>query len=238
MGDAGSFGISASVLSMDKMEVTTETAPEGTGEFFDATDLMIGVSYARKLTSDFQTGLTLKYIEQRMWNEKASGFAIDIGTQYRLGFRDLTIGMSMTNFGSDLKYSGRDLNVRYDQNSQVSYNRYTPADMATEDYPLPLHFQVGLSMTAITTDAMSMLIAVDVTHPNDNDEHVNLGSEIKLLDRLFVRGGYRFGYDTERATLGMGLDIPLEGTSIRFDYAYAVYDLLPNINRFSLGIVF
>ena len=43
----GSFGVSMSVLSMDKMEVTTELEPEGTGQFFDAQDVMIGVSSAQ-----------------------------------------------------------------------------------------------------------------------------------------------------------------------------------------------
>jgi len=236
--DLGSFGVSVTVLSMGSMEMTTEEQPEGTGEFFDAQDLMIGASFARKLTNDFGVGITAKYVEERIWNEKASGIAFDVGTQYRIGFRDLTLGMSMMNFGGDMNYGGRDLSVKYDQNSQLSYNRLAPADLTTDDYPLPLHFEVGISMTAITTDQLSMLVAVDVTHPNDNDEHLNLGSEVKIFDRLFLRGGYRFGYDTERATFGVGIDAPLGDGKIAFDYAYAVYNLLPNINRFSVGIAF
>lgn len=236
--DLGSFGVSVTVLTMDKMEVTTEADPNGTGELFDAQDLMIGVSYARRLTEDFSVGITAKYVEQRIWNETASGVAFDIGTQYRIGFRDLTIAMSMMNFGGDLRYGGRDLRVKYDQNSQVSYNRLTPSDLATEDYPLPLHFQVGLSMTAVTMEDAKMLVAVDVTHPNDNDEHVNLGAEINVLDRLYLRGGYRFGYDTERATFGAGVQTPLGDGRVSFDYSYAVYNLLPDLNRFSLGISF
>jgi len=236
--DLGTFGVSMTVLSMDKMEVTTELQPEGTGQFFDAQDVMIGVSYARKLTEDFSTGLTAKYVSQRIWNETASGIAFDVGTQYKIGFRGLTIAMSMTNFGGDLKYDGLDLNRKYDENAQQSNNRLSPARLAADDYPLPLHFQVGLSMTALTTDQFNVLLAADVTHPNDNDERINVGTEIQVLDQLSLRGGYRFGYDTESATFGAGVFLPLGDTRLSFDYAYALYDLLPNINRFSLGVSF
>ena len=236
--DVGSFGASLTVLSMDKMEITTELEPEGTGSFFDAQDLMIGASFARRLTEDFSVGVTVKYIAQRIWNETAGGVAFDVGTQYKIGFRDLTIAMSMTNFGSDLRYDGIDLNRRYDENAGQPNNRLTPARLAAEDYPLPLHFQVGLSMTALSIDGMDVVVAGDVTHPNDNDERVNAGTEIRILDHFFLRGGYRFGYDTEGMTLGAGVSVPLGDTQLTFDYAYAVYDLLPDINRFSLGVRF
>jgi len=236
--DIGTFGVSAAVLSMDKMEVTTELQPDGTGELFDAQDLMLGVSFARKMTEDFSFGLSAKYVNQRIWNETATGFAFDVGTQYRIGFRDLTIAMSMTNFGGDMKYDGRDLRFKSDKDLQVTYNRLTPSELATEDYPLPLHFQVGVAMTAFSTEEVNVLLAIDVTHPNDNDEHVNLGGEVRIFDQVSLRGGYRFGYDIERATVGAGVAAPLGDLTLRFDYAYTTYQLLPNVNRFSFGMEF
>jgi hypothetical protein len=236
--ELGSFGVSMTVLSMDKMEITTELEPEGTGQFFDAQDVMLGVSYARHLTSDFSVGITAKYVSQRIWNETAGGVAFDIGTRYALGFRDLTLAMSMTNLGPDLRYDGRDLSRRYDENSQVSYNRLSPARLATEDYSLPLHFQVGLAITPFSTDGLSVRVAADVTHPNDNNERVNVGTEIRVLEHFSVRGGYRFGYDIETATFGAGVAVPVGTSSLTFDYAYALYDLLPDISRFSIGLSF
>jgi hypothetical protein len=144
----------------------------------------------------------------------------------------------MTNFGTDLSYDGIDLIRKYDENTELANNRLTPARLAADGYPLPLHFQVGLSMTALTTDQFSLLLATDVTHPNDNDERVNVGAEVAIVDQFFVRGGYRFGYDTESATFGAGVSVPVGDTKLTFDYAYALFDLLPNINRFSLGVRF
>ena len=234
----GSFGVSVSVLSMDKMEVTTELEPEGTGQFFDARDLMIGVSFARKLTEDFSVGVTAKYIQQRIWSETASGMAFDIGTQYRVGFEDLTIAMSMSNFGGDMQYDGQELSVKYDADPALGFNRLTPARLNGEGFPLPLRFQVGVAMTVVRTDEMSLLLAADAVHPNDNDERVNVGGEVTFLDHFALRGGYRFGYDQESATFGAGVLVPLGDMRVAVDYGYALYDLLPDIHRLSVGIRF
>ena len=236
--DIGSIGVSLSILSMDKMEVTTELEPEGTGQMFDAGDMMIGVTYARRLTEDFSVGITAKYVNQRIWNESADGWAVDIGTQYRIGFEDLTLAMSMMNFGPDMSYDGTDLDVTYDANPNAPENRLTPARLNPETYPLPLSFQLGLSMTAFRTDEISMLVAADVVHPNDNVERVHVGGEFVILENFFVRGGYRFGYDLESATFGAGATLPVGNWNVAFNYAYALYDLLPNVSRFSLSIAF
>jgi hypothetical protein len=236
--DFGTVGVSMNLLSMGDMEVTTEQDPEGTGQKFTASDLMLGASYARRLTEDFSVGITLKIVNQQIWNESATGIAFDVGTQYRIGFRDLTIGMSMSNFGADMKYDGRDLAVKYDSDTQNPGNRLAPAQLGTEDYPLPLFFQVGVSISPYVSDDISVLVATDVSHPNDNKERVNVGVEFSFLKQFYLRGGYRFGYDTERGTIGGGVKLPLEGLNLTVDYAYAMYDLLPNISRFSIGMTF
>jgi hypothetical protein len=236
--DLGSIGISLIALSMDKMDVTTEDMPEGTGQTFDAMDLMIGVSYARKLTDAFSVGVTAKYVQQRIWNESANGVAFDIGTQYRIGYRDLTLGMSMSNFGGDMTYDGRDLDVKYDVDPRTGTERLSPAKLTPDEYPLPLHFQVGLSMSPYIDENFSVLLAADVVHPSDNRERVNLGIEVSVFRHLFLRGGYRFGYDVEKASFGAGVWLPLGGTDITVDYAYAMYDPLPNISWISVGMTF
>jgi len=236
--DFGSIGVSLTTLTMDDMEVTTELEPEGTGQMFDAGDMMIGFTYARRLTQDFTVGITAKYVNQRIWNETANGWALDIGTQYRIGFRDLTLAMSMMNFGPDMSYDGSDLDVKYDANNNIPENRLTPARLDPETYPLPLSFQLGVSMTALSMDGLSLLLAADVVHPNDNVERVHVGGELAILENFFLRGGYRFGYDLESATFGAGASLPIGDTKLTFDYAYALYDLLPNVSRFSLSIAF
>ncbi len=238
-GDVGAFGLSFTMMTMDKLAVTTEEDPEGaSGLTFDAQDLMLGVSYARMLTDDFSVGISGKYIHQRIWNESAGGLAIDVGTQYHIGIRDLRIGMSVTNFGGDLTFEGRDISVDYDANSAISTERLLPAQIQAEEYPLPLRFQVGVSMSPYTSENLSFLVAADVIHPNDNDEVVCTGIEATIMQILVVRGGYRFGDDTARWSVGVGASIPAGNLHIGFDYAFVSYDFLPSVQWFGVGVEF
>lgn len=237
-GDAGSFAASMIVFSTDKMEITTETEPNGTGRFFDAEDLALGISYARYLTDRFNVGVTVKYVHQRIWNETASGFAFDIGTQYQLDFQNLTIAMSMTNFGGDMKYDGPDLDFTNRKNKNFPLSRLTPSRLLTEEYPLPLHFQVGIGFDVFEAEFIKMKGAIDVTHPNDNQERAHFGTELSFFDRLYLRGGYKLNYDDQTFAFGAGVNLLWSGNAIYFDYAYSVYDILPGVHRISLNLSF
>lgn len=237
-GDAGTFAASMILFSTDKMEITTETEPNGTGRFFDANDIALGVSYARYLTDRFNVGVSVKYIHQRIWNETASGFAFDIGTQYHLDFQNLTIAMSMTNFGGDMKYDGPDLDFTYRKDDNFPVSRLTPSRLTTEEYPLPLNFQVGVGFDVFEAEFVKMRGAVDVTHPNDNSERAHFGTEFTFFDRLYLRGGYKLNYDDQSFAFGAGVNLLWSGNAVYFDYAYSVYDILPSVHRISLRLSF
>ncbi|MBN8546449.1 MAG: PorV/PorQ family protein [Ignavibacteria bacterium] len=237
-GDAGVLGVHFISFSTGKIEITTEKKPNGTGRFYDAQDIALGLTYSRAITDRFRTGITVKYVSQRIWNETATGIAFDIGTQYTLDFQNLTIAMSMTNFGPDMRFDGPDLNVTYLRDENIPLSRLAPAKLGTEDFSLPLHFQVGIAMDIFKIDFVKMRAALDVTHPNDNLERVNFGTEISVFDRVFLRGGYRYNYDDEKITFGAGANLPLGESVVSFDYAYSIYDILPNVQRISVGLRF
>jgi len=233
----GTFGFGVLVFNTDKMEITTELEPNGTGRFFDAQDIALGLSYSRFLTENFSVGLTLKYIHQRIWEESANGIAFDIGTQYQIEFQNLIIAMSMTNFGPDMKMEGPDLSVNYDQN-QFMQNRLIPANYETEYYPLPLNFQFGLSLDVYNSKYLKFRSGIDAVHPNDNDERIQFGAETAVFDRLFLRGGYKLKHDDEGINFGAGFKSFLSNYLIKIDYAYSVYDILPDVQFISIGLEF
>lgn len=238
LGDAGTIAASYTSLTMKKTEITTELQPEGTGRFFDAQDIAIGLTYSRALSTEFSAGLTVKYVNQRIWNEVAEGVAFDFGTQYKVNFQNLVIAMSMSNFGGDIRFDGEDLNITYLQNKDYPVSRLAPGRLQTSGVPLPLIFQVGVAMDLERNELFSIRGEIDATHPNDADERVNVGTEIGFLDRLYLRSGYRFNYDDEGFTLGGGFTAQIGESIVRFDYAYAQFDLLPNLHRYSVGLEF
>ena len=237
-GDFGVIGASMVIFTTDEMEITTEEQPNGTGRYFDAGDIALGVTYAKYLTDRFSVGLTVKYINQRIWNETATGVAFDIGTQYRLDFQNLTIAMSMSNFGADMKFDGSDLDFTYRKDDDYPQSRLIPSRLSTDEYPLPLNFQVGIGFDVFEYEFVKMIGAIDVTHPNDNAERAHFGTEFSFFDRFFVRGGYKFNYDDQDFTFGAGANVPLGGSAVYFDYAYSLYNILPSVHRISVNLSF
>ena len=245
LSSSDAIALNVVALNTGEQEVTTVTQPEGTGIYYDVSDLAIGLSYARTLTDRFSVGLTVKYIQQNLYNESANAFAIDIGTFLRTGFHDLIIAMNMSNFGGSMQLEGRDLITITDVNNQVSGNYNPDARLKTEPWPLPLIFRVGVSMNLvggddpiIASEQNRFTLAIDGVHPNDNTEKINVGSEYSRNETVFARIGYRINYDVEKWTFGAGFKMKIGGQGVGFDYALIDFNDLGKISQFSLELRF
>lgn len=242
-GNFGVLGLSFTSLSMPDMKVRTEFEPEGTGEYFSAMDLALGLSYARSLTNRFSMGFTAKYIREQIWHMTAATIAFDIGILFRTDFDWLTLGISVSNFGPKLKYTGKDNFINYDFNpDQYGDNENIFANLQTDEWDLPLLFRFGLAMELIKRDMNQVTATVEARHPNDNTENVSFGLEYGFRERFFLRGGYQalFEDESERGlTLGTGFVYYLSATTPLFlDYAYADWGRLVNVHRFSIEMHF
>jgi len=210
LGSFGTLGFSLTALSMEDMKVRTVEMPEGTGEYFSAGDLAAGISYARQLTERFAIGLTAKYVQQTIWHESASAFAVDVGTTFKTDlFGGMTIGASLSNFGTSMKMSGRDTRefIRLDPNKQGS-NDQIPANIELDSWDLPLLFQFGVSTRVFDNNQYRLTIAVDALHPNDNYESLNIGTEFLYSDYLFLRAGYQSLFlDQAEGGMSFGLGV-------------------------------
>jgi hypothetical protein len=239
------IALSVIALNTGEQEVTTVTQPEGTGVYYDVSDLSIGLTYARALTDRFSVGLTVKYIQQTLYNESANTFAIDIGSFLRTGFHDLVIAMNISNFGGSMQLEGRDLITITDINSQVSGNHNPDARLKTEPWPLPLIFRVGIAMNLvggndpiIHSESNRFTFAIDGVHPNDNTEKVNIGGEYAWNENVFARLGYKINYDVEKWTFGVGLKFDIGSNQVGFDYALVDFNDLGKVSQFSLELNF
>ena len=241
----GTIGFSFTSLTMSDMLVRTVEQPEGTGEYFSAGDISIGLSYAKNLTNRFSIGFTAKYVQENIWHMVADGWAIDIGTLFKtdlLGGMD--IGASISNFGTDLKLSGRDTRyfIRVDQTKEGSNDRI-PTNIELNSWDLPLMFRIGVSSNIVKNDTYRFTAAVDAIHPNNDYPSMNVGGEFGFMDYLVIRGGYNalFLQDSEGGlSLGVGVNSKMlfSETNIRFDYAYRNFGRLQNVHMFSLDFMF
>ncbi|MBU0711589.1 PorV/PorQ family protein [bacterium] len=238
----GVIGISAVFLSMDDMEITTIEEPRGTGEYFSAHDLSIGLSYARMITDRFSIGFTGKYISQAIYNETATGLGIDIGTRLITDFHGLVIAMNFSNIGNKMQLSGRDLLCGYDLNPNSSSNLYTDAYLNTESWALPTNFKVSICMDIIGEGAAffssanhNLVLGIDGNHPTDGPERASIGLEYQWRQLVVLRSGYKINYSDETVALGIGLKQKWGGKVFTFDYAYLPFNQLNDVQMFSIS---
>jgi opacity protein-like surface antigen len=241
VSDIGTVGVFVGVMTMDEMLVRTVEKPEGTGEYFGAGALTAGISYARNLTENFAIGFNAKYIREYIWNESAQGFAIDIGTFYRIQFLNETrLGASISNFGTKMRLSGRDLLVL--TNTGPGGQNIINTEHQVDEFDLPLLFRIGVAIDAIKTEGMRLTIETNAVHPNDNTEYLNSGFEYSWNERVFLRAGYKslFEKDSEQGfTFGLGLNYRLvDFVTLKFDYAYQDFGRLKNVHYITLGVNF
>ncbi len=173
-------------------------------------------SYVVDEYTDTETGETVRTNKMKVWS--MDDWGIDFGTIYNVGWKDLTLAMTMMNFSRNMKYF-------------------------YEEFQTPMTLRLGVSIDlmqlwAIQSDNLDMIFAVDALHPNDHTESLHIGTECVLMKRFAIRGGYKSNHGVESLTFGLGLTFDYSGIEGYFDYAYGTANYFKDINRFSVHFCF
>ena len=230
------IGLSIISLRTDDMPVTTETQPLGTGTYFRYSDLAVGVTYSRKMTSQFSFGTTIRYVEENLDVVKIRTVLFDLGTHYATGLGSSRIGVSVSNFGADVTPKGE---VSYaDGSSLSSFQSFSP----------PTVFKVGFAFEPYQTDQHRITTSFQLNHPNDNAEDIRLGFEYAWGEWLMLRAGLKrtigeswLAQNQKSAddySFGVGVVIPLSFTNVSFDYAYTNFNDLGLVHRISCSLTY
>jgi len=210
----GTFGLSMRSLWLDPMIVRTAYVPEGTGETFDAGSVAFGFSYSRFWTDKFSAGFTLNYLHMGLAEQAVNTASFDFGILYRIGVRDLQLGMSIQNLGGKITFD--DL----------------PAKM-------PTNFKIGAAFKLIRMEHNTMLFAAEFQHPSDNKERANVGVEWNMNDLLYGRLGYNLGFDAQSLAWGFGVNMGAgESARAKFDYSMVDMQALGYVHRLSLTFAY
>lgn len=238
-GRLGTFGLQVTSFRTPEEPVRTVRNPEGTGQVWDANSVAIGVTFARNLTDRFSIGLTGKFVQENLFNETARGGAFDIGVLYNTPFKNLTLGATITNFGTEMSLEGRDTFFNENPVPDPGSVEEVPAKFRTKSYDMPLSLRFGLAWKVVQNENVTLIATADGTNPNDNSEHVNSGFELALKDILFIRGGYKalFLENSEQgATFGVGLRYDAVGTNLKLDFGWADFGRLKDVKFVSFAI--
>jgi hypothetical protein len=140
LDDVQAVSVHAINLFTDDMIERTWDRPEGTGRKFNASDLVIGATYARRLTDRFSLGANVRYLRSSLSDATYNGLAVDLGTLYKTSLRTLQLGMAIQNLGPNVKYSG---NYQDYRNSVVNGGNLVTADFTSAS--LPAMFRLGVA---------------------------------------------------------------------------------------------
>jgi len=216
-------GVSLTYFSAGSMEGRDEFGNQAAD--FTAEDFALSGGYAVR-SGRLSAGGALKAVRQRIKASIASAFCADAGLLYGLESMPVTLGLSVSNLGTRVKFKD-------------------------EGFPLPVVYRVGAAVR--TGKGFPAVLAAEIDLPNDASAIFRAGAEYTGFKLIALRAGYRTSPVSQRnAILGkgfggtsglselygffMGLGFNLK--PVQIDYAMLPYGELGSSHRFSLSMKF
>jgi hypothetical protein len=184
--DFGTLGLTFTGLymgEMDRYEDTPSAAPLGT---FSAYDVAVALGFSRYVFPNLSVGATAKWIYENIDESTAKGYAFDVGLYHISQIKGVKLSGVLTNLGPPLKFED---------------DRFTG-----DEFDLPRAAKIGVSYERRLPSVRGGILAtLDVIFPNDGATRQHIGAEYNYISKLFVRGGYKAGYDSQGPTFGVGV---------------------------------
>jgi hypothetical protein len=193
--------------------VYTETDQENLGELtYGVSETVVGLSFAHAFIDRFSGGLTFKLISDQLGQSTATGFALDIGTNYHseLGGRPISMSFVIQNLGTSLKHSGAGLDfdaypISPDPSFPVRGVDPSPARFEAASGPLPVAFRVGVVYDVVSSAANRLSMLGEFNEFYNNDPSFGFGSEYEWQGEdspfaLALRGSYAYQPDNALST--------------------------------------
>lgn len=189
-GGFGALGINAKVLSVGDVIVTTEDAPDGTGEIITPTFAVLGATWSKQFTDRVLFGGTMNFVNEHVANVGASGVAFDFGVQYLTDWRGLRFGMVMKNIGPSMQYTGEGLETVMqptggDPSASNRNFRWT-----TAPFEMPSFFTLSGSMTALHRPQHTLTVLGAFQNNNFTGDVLRAGAEWNYHDTFQLRGAW------------------------------------------------
>jgi hypothetical protein len=190
---------------------TTEFVFEPNQGSFSATDMSLQASYGRSLSDKFSLGATAKMISQNIDDVSNNGLAFDIGTQFNTGYRGISMGAVISNFGPDV-------------DSQA------PDDASYEEFPgmsLPMTFSFGVVGEAIP----GLNAGLNVLKQADMAQEFIFNGEYSVAGLASLRFSYNISNPQQPMSFGAGLGM----AGITANVAFSTTLHFDPVMRFGIG---
>ena len=206
----GEFGLGLNIGSFGFNDATvfSEEDPDGEeGLRYDVRETAIGLSFAHAFIDRFTGGLTLKYVSDQLGQAEASGFALDVGTNFHTEWngRPIALAFVIQNLGSTMRHSGPGLDFEElpDEGGEVPVTAVDPfaARFLASEFSLPIAFRVGVAYDVLSSDANRLSLLGQFSEvSNINQPGFGFAGEyewtpVDMPLAVALRGGYDFQSD-------------------------------------------
>jgi len=245
--DFGTVALSLRSLNIGDIPVTTETAPDGTGEIFSPTYFVMGLTYSRQVTDRIAVGATVNIISESFAQVSSSGVSFDAGVQYHgaIGIPNFDIGVALKNIGPAMQYGGPGLWVQ--AVAQGASRGVTYYKVEAASFELPTVVELGAAYQLFAQDQSALNVCATFQNNNYAYDEYRVGAEYAFDQKFFLRAGYLVGASSndnspdifQKFSLGAGVSFTdVGGTDISIDYAFVPVEYFSNNNVISLKVGF
>lgn len=215
---------------------------------FTANEVAVSLGYANRIEkTDFYFGFNAKGISSKLEIYTSIGIAADMGLMYVNEERNLTIGLSVRNVGTQLKtYAGTNEPLPL----SVDFGIAKKLEKAPLKWYVTLqnlhYYELAFSNTNRDTEDLlnGETIEDDPSFFNNILRHVNLGAELFPDKALNLRVGYNFRRAEElkiieqRSFAGFSFGVGLRIKKLNFNYSYLRYNTAAAASMFGLHLNF
>ncbi|MCH7689948.1 MAG: PorV/PorQ family protein [candidate division Zixibacteria bacterium] len=232
--DFGSLALSVKVVSAGKIEETTEALPNGTGSVFEPTMAVIGLTFAKAVSTQVNFGITGRYIRENIFEVSASGLSFDFGFTYEPRIYGLTLGLAIRNYGPDIVFSGSGFE-RLDANNR-------PVSSSDAGAELPTSIDLGLAYNFMNNGLNSATMSTNFRSNNLSNDNFNGGLEYVYDERYSLRAGYLYSSNENFLygfSLGAGVSVDLgEDARLTFEYSWTDTEVFNSNQYFTMKASF
>jgi hypothetical protein len=240
--DFGSVGFSAKVLSVGKIDKTTEFDEFGTGEVFNPTMAVIGMTYSKILTDRVTFGVTGKYINESIDLASANGLAFDFGINYDTKWKGLRLGFVLNNIGPEMHFEGPGFDRDASGEGQNPGSPDKTFRSRSASFEIPSWLEFGAAFDFMNMDMNRASFYGAFQNNNFSKDLYRAGVEYAYNERYFARLGYTLDSHQEDYlygfTVGGGLMVKIGETDVTFEYSWNQTEFFDNNQYFTGKINF
>ncbi len=210
-GGSSAIGLSVGSFGFGDQPVYTVENPDGDGRVYSVNETFVSGTYGKNFSDRFSSGVSLKFISDKLGSTSAGAFAFDFGTNFHamIGQRPIRAAFVIQNLGSTLKHEGPGIETTVIPPPPLGTvpvpREPQPASFRSKEFGLPVMFRVSVALDVLSQGANRLTLLSEFTQPNNTKPGASAGLEWASQNlgnsgfSLAARGSYSIQPDNQLA---------------------------------------